>query len=307
MSTPPELNPAQQRVIDLLGKGGERPELPHDVGQQLHDTLEDELSGIAPLVSPEDQLWVNKHALASVHTCEANHLATVDAFTWSVQAARGSVSHKAIELWVHWRGTPTPMDLVDEALARLVDGDRPLERFLGALTPGEQAELRSVATERVTAFVEQFPRLKREWVPVTESPARHDLLGGGVVLAAKTDLTLGHVGEKVIIDLKSGRANLNHREDLRYYALVETLKMGRAPRKIATYYLESARLDAEDVTADTLRAAVLRTVDGTIAMAELRAGRPAGTRPGPACHWCPAATACTEGSAFLAEQEADRW
>ena len=60
------------------------------------------------------------------------------------------------------------------------------------------------------------------------------------MLSGKYDLTLGTsepVGEagegmragKVIVDLKTGLRNLTDREDLRFYALIETLLVGVPP------------------------------------------------------------------------------
>jgi hypothetical protein len=296
------LNPAQQRVIDVLGRTADRAPLPADLGERLEQALIDALGPAARSLDPSAPLWVSKHALATVHGCEAHHLAAADSFTWTVATARGSVAHKAIELAVHWKGEPIPADLVDEALARLVDNDDTLGRFLGGLVPADHAELRGAAVERVTKFQECFPPLKAAWIPVTESRARVELFDGAIVLAAKTDLTLGRASEKVIIDFKSGRAQPGHVDDLRYYALVETIRVA-PPRKLATYELDSARIIVDDVREDTLYAALRRTIDGIAAMLELRAGRPAVKQVGPACRWCPILADCAEGQAELARRD----
>ena len=303
------LNPAQLAVIALLRRKEEPAEFPTDLGQDLKDALEDGLASAAVHLTPEDPLWVSKHALATVHGCEAHHLASSRrAFEWTVAAARGTVAHKAIELGVHWQGEPTPMDLVDEALARLVDDDRQgAQSFLARLRPGERAELRSLAVDMVAAFQECFPPLRAVWIPVTESRVRVELLGGRIILSGKTDLTLGRpagrVANKVIIDLKSGRPNLTHREDLRFYALLEAIKLGVPPRQLASYYLEAARAHPEDVTVALLRSAVRRTIDGVAKIAELQgAEREPSKQPGPTCRWCPLAGDCTEGQAELARQ-----
>ena len=119
---------------------------------------------------------------------------------------------------------------------------------------------------------------------MTESRARVELLGGAVILSGKTDLSLGRpigsVANKVIIDLKSGRPSTTHREDLRFYALLETIKLGVPPRQLASYYLESARAHPEDVTVALLQSALRRTVDGIIKIVELAAGGPRPRRAG---------------------------
>ena len=58
---------------------------------------------------------------------------------------------------------------------------------------------------------------------------------------------------KVLLDLKTGGFGPAHRDDLRFYALVETLRLGVPPRLLATYYLDAARLQQEAVTEELLR------------------------------------------------------
>ena len=57
-------------------------------------------------------------------------------------------------------------------------------------------------------------------------------LDGPITLRAKADIVIGRPAgdesRKVLIDLKSGAVTHRHREDLRYYALVETLAAGGA-------------------------------------------------------------------------------
>ena len=73
----------------------------------------------------------------------------------------------------------------------------------------------------------------------------------------------------MIIDLKTGRPAHRHREDLRFYALVETLRTGVPPRKLASFYLDVGQPVIEDVTPAVLRTAVRRTLDGVNALIEL--------------------------------------
>lgn len=299
-----ELTPAQQRVLDLLRRPSEPVRFRPGLADDLRGELEEELGpAVAGLPQP---LWVNKHGLASVHACEAHHLAQEAAgFEWSVATARGTVAHKAIELSVFWRGEPQPMTLVEEALERLADTDVGAGRFLQGLGEGDRAQLLAEANDRVATFLECFPPLQRAWRPVTESRATVELLDGAVVLAGKVDLTLGAAtGEearKVIIDLKSGMPVPTHRDDLRFYALVETLKLGVPPRLVATFYLDAARAQPEEVTEPLLWAALARAADGTRKMIELASGRPPAVRPGPPCRWCPIRSTCESGLAHLAE------
>ncbi|HEY6533211.1 MAG TPA: PD-(D/E)XK nuclease family protein [Acidimicrobiales bacterium] len=307
---PPSLNPAQQEVLDLLGASPEeRPTFDPGLRDDLQAELEDGLAEIAPELEPDKPLWVSKRDLATVHGCELRHLAEGEAgFSWSAGTARGAVAHKAIELSIHWPGEPDPLEMVDEAMARLANGGDGLADWLQTCGEAERAELRAAANERVVTFLECFPPLKAKWRPVTEGRLRANLLGGRVVLAGRTDLSLGRsigtTAGKVIIDLKTGGHSPSHLDDLRFYALVETLRLGTPPRLLASYYLDAGRAQPEAVTEGLLRAAVARTIDGAHILHQLEVGtREPQVRPGPMCRWCPALHRCGPGRAHLGEDD----
>ncbi|MCB1258793.1 MAG: PD-(D/E)XK nuclease family protein [Acidimicrobiales bacterium] len=295
-------NPAQQAIVELLGARAEdRPEFDPGLSTRLQVMLEAELWPLAEQLDRDDALWVTKHELSGVHGCEARHLVD-DAFAWSPPLARGTVVHKAIELSVHWRGEPTPLELVDEATARLEDGGGSLADWLRTASDVERADLRSVANDHVAKFLECFPPLLRAWVPVTESRVRVELCDGRIVLGGKIDLSLGKArgtrAGKVLLDLKTGRFAPSHVDDLRYYALVETIRLGTPPRLVASYYLDEARAHPEVVNEAVLDAAVARTVDGARRLFALRhGGAEPSRRPGPACRWCPLLDECEQGQA----------
>lgn len=296
------LNPAQQQVLDLLGANGEAP-VAHDPSLR-HDLLAELESGLEPLVAAlpaGESLYLSKFPLSQVHGCEAKFLAGHDEpFEWSVASARGTVAHKAIELSIHWDGEPFPLDLVDEAMARLSLGSGSLADYLQRSTDIDRAELRGEANERVTKFLECFPPLKPAWRPVTESGIKIELFDRRIILQGRVDLTLGHArgttARKVLIDFKSGGFSPSHVDDLRFYALLEAIRIGTPPRRLATYYLDSGKPHPETVTVDVLAAAIRRTVDGATRMVELlHHEHPPKKRPGPTCRWCPLVDSCPDG------------
>lgn len=309
------LNPAQAEVLEALGaRPDERPAFDPRLRQDLRGRLETRLAPVAERVPEGEVLWVSKHLLSSVHGCEGLFLARdAEPFAWTPSSARGTVAHKAIELAVSWRGDPAPGLLVDEALARLVEVPGSLGEYLGQLGEGERAELHAEATERVSMFQECFPPLEPRWRPVPESRLRADLCQDRIVLGGKVDLTVGRAdgtrAGKVLVDLKTGAFSPHHIDDLRFYALVETLRLGVPPRLLATYYLDGGRLQAEAVTEALLEVALERVVRGATAALELRgADRPPVLRPGPPCRWCPAAASCDPGRRWVAEQDdLDGW
>jgi hypothetical protein len=249
-------------------------------------------------------MFVSKRDLHHVHTCEGLAVAEREApFSWAVPVAVGTIAHRAIELGIHWDGTPPPRVLVDAALTGAAESTGSLGDWLYGLDDGERAALCSAAVERVTAFTEVFPALKPAWRPVCEARHRLEVAGGAVVLSGKTDLSLGqgrgNEAGKVIIDFKTGAQRVHHTDDLRFYALLETITRGVPPRLVATAYLDSGVVRTEQVTTNVLDAALARTVGGVTALVEL-AQRPAVLRASGACRWCPALDSCPVGLTHLA-------
>ena len=304
-----EYNPAQQEVVSLLGAPiRDRPMFDPDLRDELRSRLEERLEPLVELIESDsfddNTLYLSKYMLSQVLGCERKFLAErSEPFEWSPPTARGTVMHKAVELSVHWRGESSPLVLVDEALASLENTDKSIGDYLRTCGETERAELRSKAGSSLTQFLESFPPLKPRWRPTTESPIRAELHGGLIALSGKPDLTLGQpdgtVAGKVIIDFKTGQFSPAHREDLRFYALLEALRI-LPPRLLATYYLDQGRIHSEEVTDDLLLSAAERVIDGAHRYVELVTGvRQAAVAPGPACRWCPVQPDCDEGTEYL--------
>ncbi|HUS62858.1 MAG TPA: PD-(D/E)XK nuclease family protein [Acidimicrobiales bacterium] len=304
-----DLTPSQQRTLDglLRDRDTPRPSFDAELALDLRDELEERLAPVAALLPDGEQLHVNKGALSQVLACERYHLAAAeDAFSWTVANARGTIAHKAVELSVTMDAETPPLVLVDAAIERILDdgGDYSPRDWLNEASMAEVAELKAEVNDIVVKFQECFPPLDKRWRPRTESPARVELCADAIVLRSKVDLALGRPNgleaRVVIIDLKTGRAHGNHIDDLRFYALLDTIRNGVPPFRIASYYLESARWHHEDVDAEVLRATVRRVSDGVIKLAELRlTAREPDITPNPACGWCPARDGCAGAETWV--------
>jgi hypothetical protein len=295
------LTPAQESTLAVLRRDPEPLIFAEALINELRSEAQEALAHFTDRLEG-NTVFVTKHTLASVFDCEAHFLAPDD-FEWTPARARGQVAHRAIQLLLNWKGEPAPSELVDDAIARLMNEERGLSEWLEAITPADLADLRGMSTDRVTKFMECFPPLDPRSRPVTESSSQWPL-DGPILLRSRADLSMGRPFEresrKLIVDLKTGRVVTRHREDLRFYAIVETLARHVPPRRLASFYLDSAQPIVEDVTEGLLRSSLRRTLDGIHALIELKVeGRPPTKSAGPSCRWCPLAPTCEEGQTYL--------
>gem|GEM_PF-707078 len=247
------LNEAQERVVQELGATSkQRPVFPDGLAAGLRARLATGLRPVAANLNDGDNLFISKFLLSQVLGCEARHIHELQReFAWSVPVARGTVAHKAIELSVHWRTLPIANELVDQAIATLTNDGSPIADYLLHLPEAERAQLRSEAANSTQAFLDGFPPLgaKPQWRPAVEVRGRYEFLDSKLVLSGKVDLSLGGpTGDRsgrVFIDLKTGRRSRTHVDDLRFYALIETVRYGTPPRALASYYLDESRLSVE--------------------------------------------------------------
>ena len=304
-ATPASLTPVQLKTLAVLRRSPEPVVFDTDLLVDIQAEMRAALDEFAERLRPNEEVFVSKHRIATALECEEFHVLPDD-FEWKPATAKGQVAHRAIQLMLSWRGEPNPTDLVEEAMARLADEERGIGLWIAGLSPADEADLRGQSVERVTKFVESFPPLDRRANPVTEAAARWPN-DGPILLQARVDLMIGRPegaeSRKVIIDLKTGRPNVRHRQDLGFYALIETLARGVPPRKVATFYLDASEAQVEDVSERLLRTAVRRTLDGINAIVELESeGRAPVRRAGVTCRWCPLADDCTDGQTYLAGQ-----
>lgn len=302
--------PLQARVAaELLDLGGPRPTFPPGLGARLRQAIDEELAGAAAeLVAADAFVSVNKGALAKVLQCERHHIDDEGFPGWTAANARGTVAHKAIELGAFSRTPLPPFELVDQALQRIIDDNdewSPAD-WLASATEAEQAELRSGANEFVAAFQDCFPTLPGSWRPRLESPVKVELFDGRINLRSKVDLKLGqangHEARVLLLDVKTGRPAASHADDLRFYALLETMKIGVPPFRVASLYLETGDWHCEDITEDILDVAVRRVVGGVGRLVELQLGQREPTfAAGPTCNYCRLRDTC-EGAVQWADE-----
>ncbi len=298
MSVPSQVRasvtPTQQRALDeLRGSAEDRPSFADNFSQALQVEMESRLEDITTPVI------LSKFKLNQVHQCEGRLMASLDEpFAWSVQKARGTLVHKAIELSVGGNTSITPDALVQHATERVLQSSQheSLAEWLCTLDAGESAELRAACTDLVIKFQETMPPLSAAWAPSAEASTAAWLFGGRIRFTGKIDLRLGRAtgttASTLIIDFKTGSPAFSDLEDLRFYALTETLRAGVPPFRWANIYLDAGQWQTESVNEDILWSAARRASDGVRKVAELENGRPPTLTPGNACRFCPARDTC---------------
>ena len=143
---------------------------------------------------------------------------------------------------------------------------------MDALPPAERHALAVEVRRQADGLAERWPGLDPAWHPRTDEPMRALVAGGAVELSTRIDLAVGRPGLDVasvaIVEITSGERRPEHRHDLHFSALVETLRHPAPPFSVATYYTRTGELDVDPVSDDLLVAAARRTVDGVRSMVE---------------------------------------
>ena len=222
---------------------------------------------------------------------------------------RGTVSHKAIELSVSWRGDPSAGELVDEAHRPAHRQQRPHQRLPGRAGRGRAGR----AARRGHRAGEHVPRvLPDARAPLAarrrEPPAGRPATATGSCCRGKVDLTVGRA------DGPAGRQGAHRPQDRRLRA-----QPPRRPALLRPHRDAAARRAAPPaghllprrrpaagrgrVTRTLLAAAFERVVGGADAAVALRhEGREPVLRPGPPCRWCPLPHTCDVGQRCLEER-----
>ena len=289
-----ELTDVQRRTLhDLIGQAG-GPELPPDIAGRIRAQLEDRLAAAGYEPDRAKALWIGKAALADGDRCEglleARLQGELPPFEFSMRSGAGTLFHKALEVEIGAGREFDPRSVAERAVQRLEE-DRRFSAFWSGLDRLSQAELVAGTVRMLSLFRGSFPPLERRWAPVSELHVRADLAGGSVILSGTVDLVLGR-RNRLAMDFKTGGAWPEHPEDMRFYALLMTLRFGIAPYRVATLFLDSGDWQAEDVSEAVLQRAVDRVVATAATAARLEAGGEPALRPGRHCSWCSRRSTC---------------
>ncbi len=125
-----------------------------------------------------------------------------------------------------------------------------------------------------TRIAATWPALSPAWFPRSHERLTVPLCGGRVVLSGIADLVVGPQAaieaSVCVVGVEAGRRGAEPRTHLHFLALLETLRAGAAPSRVATYYTRTGELDAEPVDEHLLVSALLRVVAGAEALCTRR-------------------------------------
>jgi hypothetical protein len=297
-----ELTDPQRRTLEGLIGTGERPMFTPDLTQRLRDRIEQAVRELE-LAEP---LWLGKEKLNDHARCEGKFQAAVAGeappFEHTQRSATGVLLHAAIEVEVGSRDGLDPHAIGGVALDRVLEREQRFVEFWRDRSPAEQDEVLMDVVRRVSLFQASFPPLKplrQQLAPISELRVRAELLGGELVLSGQIDLVLGLPDRlepsramRLVVDLKTGSAYPEFVEDMRFYALLMTLRFGVPPYRAASLFLESGSWQAEDVTEDLLWHAAERVIAAARTAAAATSHREPELNPGVWCGWCPRAATC---------------
>lgn len=292
--------PTQQRAWDdLLAVDRPRPVPDPTWVEPLRARLEKAAWEACDDLPADVTLRLNKTALDALN-CDGRYLdLRSEPFEWSPRLLLGKLAHRAIEL-DHAGGFQRPVrDVVEHAWMETATDRGSAATFVAELGGVAADGLRGAVSERVISFRESFPCLPASAEVRAEKPYLVRLADGRVHLRGVPDLVLGRAIARerrvLLVDLKTGSRGPHHLHDMRFYALLATLATGVAPFRVATYYLDEASWEHEDITYDHLEAAA-RTVADKVVRAGALAHPPPTEHlrlvPGPACRWCRRAPGC---------------
>jgi hypothetical protein len=147
------------------------------------------------------------------------------------------------------------------------DHQRALVSWIERLPGSERDQLHAEVDRQAGGLCRRWPSLDPSWLPRTQEALRVPLAGGAVELSARVDLAIGapaaDEASVAIVEIKSGRRRVEHRADLHFYALVESLRSPAPPFVVATYYTRTGEVDVDPVSEELLVGAARRTLAGT--------------------------------------------
>jgi hypothetical protein len=171
--------------------------------------------------------------------------------------------------------------LADALDALRVDpGRADMVRYVLGMGEEQRAFLTTSLTTHVGHLVTLTPRFAAGWLPRTQDRVAIPLAGGRVVLGGVFDLLVGApipgTATLCAVGLTTGGRWAQARMALHYLALLETLRSGTPPFRVALLHSALGRYGVEDVLEEHLRAIVSHVVVRLSTLGAVGGGRAGG-------------------------------
>ena len=254
-------------ILDQLrGAGTPKPKADPELAGGLREWLEDSLAGgVARLGVRDRALRVNNEVLGRLGTSGTlpSSLGPRDATAEDLALLR--LVRCLFRQWMTTGRIEAPIR--DALSAQAASGDPGGAVALVSRMSGEE---RRAFTDAVSAHASRitatWPALSPAWYPRAHERFTVPLCGGRVMLSGIADLVVGPQATSeasvCIVEIQTGRCTSEDRSALHFLALLETLRAGAAPSRVATYYTGTGELHAEPVDEHLLVSALLRTISG---------------------------------------------
>jgi len=242
-------------VLDAIrGRTRLRPPVDPGLAGGLREWLEDGLCSL-PL-GPSTELVVTKRTLSPPAAAESTRVGPGLALAALIEVLfRQYVTVGRIE------------DPLADGLSALELDKRRAEivRFVRQMEGAQLRDFRDELETQAAILVSRWPRLQPGWMPRTHERVVVPLVGGRVVLLGVFDLVVGSPSSGqasvALVQVRSGHPRPQDQEERCFSALLETLRSGAPPFRVATFYTRTGTVEAEDVCDDLLASCVVRIID----------------------------------------------
>ena len=259
-------------LLDTLrGTLGDRPQVDPNLAGGLREWLEDGVSPTAAHLRDDQPLRISPRHLGAPGGAGTGHR------HFPAVSPPLAVRVLVEALFRQWITVGAIGDPVVDALAALrMDGrSHHVADYVRHLPSAERLRVEDEVAGHADVLRQRWPVLPASWLPRTRERLTIPLAGGRIVLAGVADLMLGRPSSGrasvCMVGLQTGPDRASIHGTRRYLALLETLRSGAPPFRVATYHSTTGEIDTEDV----LEASLVEAVRLTIGAVE-QAGRAEG-------------------------------
>ncbi len=270
---------ARDEVLALLRDGsGRRPRFDPGLSGGLRAWLEDGASALANARGEDaGPLYLGPRLLWNTSAAAADPASSTAADPFPAELVTSCLIRTLFRQVVTTGRLGDP--LTDALDALRVDPDRlTMVRWIDQLSDPAREALAATLAPHVAHLKNLTPRFAAGWLPRTNDRVAIPLAGGRVVLSGVFDLLVGApvpgTATLCALGLTTGGRWAQARTALHYLALLETLRSGTPPFRVALLHSALGRYGVEDVLEEHLRAIVSHVVLRLTELASTETGGP---------------------------------